>query len=273
MKCSKPGQFYGKTNEKLLLNGMILDDSIYIHDRVDWHYHQNPYFTFLLHGGVIEGSKKGINECSSGSLLFHNSENPHYNIGTKLPTRGFHVEVTRDWFSSFEVPDNIAAGTVNITDPRIRMLMYRIFKETKLGDQTKQLSIDSLMIEIFTLLSSPGTAPANRAKPGWLQVITEALHTTTENWQLDELAKLAGVHPVHLCREFHRHFNTTVGDYIRTVKIRKALALLPDKDLSLTDISILCGFADQSHFIRVFKSFQQITPLQYRKLLLNHQAC
>lgn len=272
MKCSKPGQFYGKTNEKLLLNGLILDDSIYIHDRVDWHYHENPYFTFLLRGGVIEGSKKGINECASGSLLFHNSQNPHYNVGTKHPTRGFHIEVTREWFNSFEIPNGVASGTINVSDPRVKMLMYRIFKETKLGGGTKQLAIDTLMIEVFTLLSSPDHSQANKSKPGWLSIITDALHTTTENWQLQDLAKLADVHPVHLCREFHRHFNTTVGDYIRTVKVRQALSMLPDKDLSLTDIAIHCGFADQSHFIRTFKSFQQITPLQYRKLLLNNTA-
>jgi len=107
-----------------------------------------------------------------------------------------------------------------------------------------------------------------KKRPAWVKVIREALHADEHHWQLTGLAKLANIHPVYLCREFPKHFRSNLGDYLRMIKVEKALALLPDKTLSLTDISILCGFSDQSHFIRSFKSFQQIAPLQYRKLML-----
>jgi AraC family transcriptional regulator len=147
------------------------------------------------------------------------------------------------------------------------MLMYTIFKETKLNQATKQLAIDALLIEIFGLLSHT-TNKTTGKKPGWVGKVRDALHDSTENWQLADLAKLADVHPVHLSRTFSKYFHATLGDYIRTVKIQQALSLLPDKEISLTDIAIQCGFADQSHFIRSFKSYQQLTPLRYRKLLL-----
>jgi AraC family transcriptional regulator len=268
MKYSRSGQFYGKNNETVSLKGIILDDSDYSHDRVDWHYHENAYFTFLLEGAVLEGNKKGTNECSAGSLLFHNWQDPHYNIGSNQFTRGFHVEIDAGWFSSFHLTDSISEGTINIADPRVKLLMYNIFKETKLGGNLRQLAIDTLLIQIFGILQhTAGTR--EKGKPRWVSIIRDALHTTTEDWQLTDLAKLVNIHPVHLSREFPKHFNTTVGNYIRAIKIQKALSLLSNKDLSLTDISIECGFADQSHFIRVFKNFQQLAPLHYRKLLLN----
>lgn len=267
MKCSAPGQFYGETNGKISLDGIVLDDSYYTMPKVDWHYHEHPYFTFLLQGGVVEGSRKGRNECTAGSLLFHNSENPHYNLGTNLLTRGFHIEIRKEWFERFEIPPGIAAGTVNIADPALKMLMYQVFRETKSGEQHRQAAIDALMIRVFDQLSATERM-TEKKRPGWVKIIREALHTDEHHWQLTDLAKLANIHPVYLCREFPKHFHANLGDYLRMIKVEKALALLPDKTFSLTDISILCGFSDQSHFIRSFKSLQQIAPLQYRKLML-----
>jgi hypothetical protein len=94
------GQFYGQPNETIILNGLILNDADYTHDKIDWHYHENAYFTFLLTGNVLDGNKSEVYECSSGSLLFQYSQDPHYNVGSKVPTRGLHVEIEPSWFAS-----------------------------------------------------------------------------------------------------------------------------------------------------------------------------
>ena len=270
MKCSKAGHFYGNTNETLYLNGIILNDANYLHDRVDWHFHENAYFTFLLEGFVQEGNKRGVNDCSAGSLLFHNWQDAHYNIGSKKFTRGFHVEIYPSWFSSFDIDTHITEGSINIQDPSIKRLMYTIFKESKSGGSSRQLAIDALLIELFQSISRSGKAAAKR-RPTWVKKIEDALHDDSASWGLTDLAKIADIHPVHLSRDFSKYFHTTLGDYIRQLKVQQALSLMPNKDLSLTEISAQCNFSDQSHFIRTFKSYQHMTPLSYRKLLLKKQ--
>lgn len=52
------GQFFGQTNDTTYLNGVTLTDTEYTHEKVDWHYHENAYFTLILEGRVIEGNKK-----------------------------------------------------------------------------------------------------------------------------------------------------------------------------------------------------------------------
>lgn len=272
MKCSKPGQFYGKTNESLFLNGIILDDSDYIHDTVDWHYHENAYFTFLLEGSSLDGNKKQIHECSAGSLLFQNWQDPHYNVGSKQYSRGFHVEIMPSWFVFHHIPVNLVEGSMRIMDPSLKMLMYNVFKETKLYTGTNQLPIDTLLVQLLSSLT-PETRSYNSQAPAWVRVVKEVLHAVPDSWKLIDLAKIANVHPVHLSRQFPKYFKATLGDYIRTIKVQKALSLLPNKNLSLTEISAECGFADQSHFIRCFKSCHRLTPLYYRKLFLKREAC
>ena len=58
MNTLQTGQFYGVTNETTTHGGLTLTDTEYTHEHVDWHYHQNAYFTFILDGRVIEANKK-----------------------------------------------------------------------------------------------------------------------------------------------------------------------------------------------------------------------
>ncbi|MBO9564938.1 MAG: helix-turn-helix domain-containing protein [Niastella sp.] len=267
MNCSKVGQFYGTTNETIHLDGVTLTDTVYGQDRVPWHFHEHNYFTFILQGGVIEGNKKHVYECCTGDLLFHNWQDAHYNIASGRFTRGVHVEVSPQWFDYFDKANNITEGSIRIADPRIKMLMYQVVKEMKLAGNAGQLSIDTLVLEIFGLLTNTVLVAGER-KPQWVSRVREILHESKDDWKLADLARSVNIHPVHLSRHFSKYFGMSLGDYVRAIKVQRALTLLPNDELSLTDISFECGFADQSHFIRSFKSFYQVTPLHYRKFLL-----
>jgi AraC-like DNA-binding protein len=69
-------------------------------------------------------------------------------------------------------------------------------------------------------------------------------------------------------RTFERRFLTQVGvspkQFSQIIKFQLSLNQLMDKDyIKLTDIVYNNGFADQSHFIRVFKAFTGKTPKQF----------
>jgi len=266
MNRSKTGQFYGVTSETILLEGVTLTDTEYTQDRVPWHYHEHDYFTFILEGCVLEGNKKDIYECSAGDLLYHNWQDAHYNIGSPEYTRGFHLELAPAWYARFDIDAELTQGSIRISDPQIKMGMYNIFKETKLSGTAGQLGIDALLVDIFANLGRIGRTAENK-KPKWVATIKELLNDAGDNWRLTDLAKLVNIHPVHLSREFPRYFHTTLGDYVRIIRLQRALSLLPDPELSLTDIALQCNFADQSHFIRSFKTYYHLAPLHYRKLL------
>jgi AraC-like DNA-binding protein len=51
--------------------------------------------------------------------------------------------------------------------------------------------------------------------------------------------------------------------YVETIRTRRAKSLLKG-DLPISQIALQLGYADQSHFTRRFKQFQNVTPGQYR---------
>lgn len=269
MKQLQTGQFHGQTNKTIHLNGITLTDTEYTQEKVDWHYHENAYFTFILEGNVIEGNKKEVHNCSAGSLLFHNWQEPHYNIKPKGFTRGFHIELEKNWFTGFTFNNNSIQGSFLIENPDIKLLLYKIVKETKLDDTTSSLSIQTLVLQALAKMFDTAT-PSPKGMPAWVNIIKDMLHTSLyTKLSLEDLAKTAGIHPVHLSRYFPRYFYCSIGEYIRKIKIEKSLSLLPNKKISLTEIAFECGFSDQSHFTRCFKEINGITPSGYRKILLD----
>lgn len=74
-----------------------------------------------------------------------------------------------------------------------------------------------------------------------------------------------------LCKSYrstHRLFvnqlQTSPKEYLQIRKIREAMALLLD-NIPQIEIAYLLDFTDQSHFIKTFKKYTHLTPLQFKQ--------
>lgn len=78
------------------------------------------------------------------------------------------------------------------------------------------------------------------------------------------LADIYGVSPSHFSRIFKSAVGQSPHQYILFQRISLAKQLLAETDLPISDITLDCGFYDQSHFIVQFRRFTGITPKTYR---------
>ncbi|SFE46836.1 hypothetical protein SAMN05518672_106227 [Chitinophaga sp. CF118] len=107
--------------------------------------------------------------------------------------------------------------------------------------------------------------------PTWAKELKEIIQDqidTNLNFSLKGLSETLQVHPAYLSREFSKYFDDlSFGDYIRKLRIDKAVQLLNSTSHSLTEIAYLTGFSDQSHFTRIFKKYTGKSPSAYKKSL------
>lgn len=268
MKLLKTGKFFGETDQTLHLDGITLTNTEYTHGFVDWHYHENAYFTFLIAGKVIEGNKKEKYTCMPGSLLFHHCEEPHYNIKPSGYTRGMHIELQKNWFLQNSFYASLLQGNINIINPDVKIMIYTIHKELKVLDGSSEIIIHETILKIVEKMLHKSESTMYH-KPAWVSKVKEILYDrSAEKISLKCLADELKIHSVHLSRDFSKHFRCTIGQYMRKIKIEKSLSLLQNKKHSLTDISTMCGFADQSHYLRCFKEFNGLNPSEFRKIIL-----
>ena len=80
---------------------------------------------------------------------------------------------------------------------------------------------------------------------------------------LEQLAGQAGLGRYQLIRAFRAATGLTPHAYLLNARVNRGRLLLRD-GLALADIAYKLGFADQSHFQRVFKAHVGVTPGQYR---------
>lgn len=261
--CS--GEFFGVTDLKLELDGLILTNTGYTHDYVDWHHHQNAYFTFILNGKLIEGNHKGKHYLSAGSLMFHHAQEAHYNVKPKGDTRGMHIELNGDWVRDFNDKD-LPHGSFEVKNASLKLMFYNILKESRIADDVTALGIHCLMSSVIAGLST--CLPQKAKVPAWVfQAEVFLQDHYRQPLALTEMAGALGVHPVHLSRAFARYFGCSMASYVRKVRTERAFARLAVKGQSLSEIAHACGFADQSHMVRSFREFNGMTPGFFRKLI------
>lgn len=260
------GKFYGSHYHKIELNGLIITDTEYTHPHVDWHYHENPYFTFLLNGVLQEDNKKESYQLSHGDLLFHNWQDAHKNVKPPGYARGFHVEVSKKWFQKFDIDTQTLEGSFSVKNPKVKTIMSQLLVESKQVDASVASSIDMLLLDALDTMKKDPT-PASDDK-SWIKRLHEILaDATSHHWSLNEMSQQLGLHPVYFSRAFHQHFNMPFGEYTRNLRIQKAVDLMLTRKLPLTEIAYRCQFYDQSHFTASFKKKFKVTPKQFLRLV------
>ena len=63
---------------------------------------------------------------------------------------------------------------------------------------------------------------------------------------------------------FHRYYDTTVNDYITTLRLNKAKKLLTETSEPVYRMCELTGISNYTYFCKLFKKHFGVTPTQYR---------
>ena len=84
------------------------------------------------------------------------------------------------------------------------------------------------------------------------------------NLKIDEFARLCGKSISTFKREFKKAYNTTPGRWLLKKRLTLASNIMLSSDYSIQQISYECGFENDSHFNRSFKSQFGLTPKQWR---------
>ncbi len=266
MKILTKGKYYGSRNSEKSFNGVLLSHYTYTRNRTDWHYHENPYFMYVLQGNMMDCNTKVKTLCPSGSLMFNNWQESHYGSKHSANASGFHLEFEKQWLEKNGISLSLLEGSQLIQNPKIHLLFAKLYIEFILSDNYSEVSVEILLLQICEALSNLKEKNSNK-NPTWIEGLKELLHYDTSNLSLQYLSEQLGIHPVHISRAAPKHLSMSLGEYIRQDKIKKAIPLLLDSHSSLTEITYKLGFSDQSHFNRVFKSYFNTSPSLYRKKL------
>ncbi|WP_433830738.1 chromate resistance protein ChrB domain-containing protein [Flavobacterium anhuiense] len=105
--------------------------------------------------------------------------------------------------------------------------------------------------------------------PSWVKDLKNIIQDQIDaqfTFDLKKISSELDLNPSYLSREFSKHFeDLNFGEYVRKLRIEKAINLIENSTHTLTEIAYMTGFSDQSHFTRIFKLHTGKNPSSYRK--------
>ncbi|SEW43251.1 AraC family transcriptional regulator [Chitinophaga arvensicola] len=126
----------------------------------------------------------------------------------------------------------------------------------------KELLIRILQSQHLQLIADERTTNSNNSRLHFvLHYINEHL---TENISVDTLCRKAYLSRNVFFKWFKDQFGITPLQYINRERLKLAKQLLADRNNSVNQVSMQCGFNDTNYFIRLFKSSEGITPGTYQ---------
>jgi AraC-like DNA-binding protein len=229
--------------------------------RLARHYHAGPVLSFAIFGGTAISCGREPEWCEEGSLLYLAPGDPHENIYPDAAVR-LHLEVSpRLWRQATR---DLRADSGPVRRALVQRAARDIRSAFRRPDDLAEFTIATSLMDLIGILATIGGV-RDRAPAAWLLRLRDYLDARcTEPFQLANVVEVAGRHPVHLSREFRRHFGKSMSAFIRERRLLWAAELIKRDRMALAEVALQCGFCDQSHFTNAFRKLMGISPAQYR---------
>lgn len=162
-----------------------------------------------------------------------------------------------------------------LEDPTLRNLMQILHREKLDGFQNGPFFLDGVATALASyLVRQYSISPRIERKfmggmsPSTLRRCIEFMDSRLDGTlRLNELARKAGLSASHFVRSFRQSTGKTPYQYLLLRRVDRAGMAMRDCRVSLAEVALISGFADQHHLARVFRRVTGLTPSNYRRSL------
>jgi AraC family transcriptional regulator len=260
-----PGHFYGATRLAYTSHDISVTHRIAdrLAEEVASHTHTDAHFVLVTGGEYVSVAEDRAAE-NFPVLVFNPAGTTHRDHFERGRGSFFAISIEPAKSSALPAGCLLPDGPVHLGAAVQHSLARRIAAFS--NSHGSGLALDALVHELLGSMDRRARMPA-KTPPPWLHTALELLHDRyVEELSIADIAANVGVHPIHLARSFRRFFQSTPGDFARARRLEMATHLLTRTVRPLAEVASACGFADQSHFSRIFARHLGLPPGEYRSL-------
>lgn len=262
---------YVRSSDFIRMNDTYLQPN----EILDSHDHDFYEFFTVLQGEVVEvcGNSRLTYQSKEGRLVFPSDYHVHRNHSNRLAVLR-NISIRADLFESLYTsfggsqpsdlsrrPDDscfhLTESAFNQYYQKTSSLFY-LYKQP----ETYRFILQSLCMDMMINIYLPDNS---EQAPRWLITLRKVM-SKPENFiiGLDQMSELSGKSQPYINRAFRKYFRQTPTEYINSLRLSHASMLLQTTDMTILEISGMCGFENLSWFNRLFKKYFQQTPSEYR---------
>lgn len=228
---------------------------------------------FIITGGRSH-AYENMQELTLFNILFQ-PELLRTNLLDLAMLPGYHALFKLDptWHESHDFESRLHLSPSDMRT--VTVLADRLKKELDSHETGFQAMAASIFMEIVIFLSRCYSRCSRESSQGLLRIANAITHIETNYAQqvdVDCLANIANMSKRSFMRAFKKATGLSAISYLVSVRIAKAIDLLHDKELSISKIAHLVGYADSNYFCRLFNTMMGVPPSVYRKRLTREVA-
>lgn len=282
-------------NEKVAYDNPLLSIRIFRAQRkeisiTNWHYHKQLELLLILDGQLDVDVEEDSFQLTSGDVIIIGASELHRDRNSKpldYIVLQFDLEQFYDhssipymrYFSETEMPLSKAnyifqenAGIQQQTAAFIQ----QILAEASSKESGYELAVSILIKQILLLLlrndSRKMLVEQNnfdriRLKP----VLDYVENHLTDRIQVEEVCKIANMSYYYFVKYFKKTMGLSFTEYVNYRKVKWAERILLTKDLSISEVGERIGMPNMAHFYKMFKKYNDCSPKQFQRKMLQWQ--
>jgi AraC-like DNA-binding protein len=195
------------------------------------------------------------------------SQQPFHCLNFAFPVRALD-ESNEDVLHRFELG---RAPRMGLHDPVIHALGTALLPALAAPEAASRMFVDHVLFAMRAHVAQRFGAPIERiAQRGGLATWQERRAKAyieahlSENISLADVAGECTLSVAQFARAFKRSTGLAPYQYLTERRVARARLMLLHTDLPLADVAVRCGFADQSHFTKVFRRSFGASPGKLR---------
>jgi AraC family transcriptional regulator len=216
------------------------------------HDHEFPCLTVVMRGNVEKTFARATHAVESPDAVAMPQKEAHRARFGRAGAEVLMVEPMSDLMMLLGEGSRLFDRVQPMRDPSVGGLAWRLRGELSSPDPVTPLAVTGLVLEL--LANAARRNAGRRARPAWVGRAEEYLRAHfAERIELNDVAAAVGQPAGQVVRQFRAHVGDSPCGYVRRLRVDWALRELSTSARSLSEIALDAGFADQSHFTRVFK--------------------
>ncbi|WP_372846273.1 AraC family transcriptional regulator [Pontiella sp.] len=151
---------------------------------------------------------------------------------------------------------------------QVERLAEEMERECEQEISGREVALRAKLLELMVFLSRAYTGSDATEAHALLRVghVIGALENDfSRDWTLAELLEIAHMSRSNLMRVFRKATGQTPIEYLVRLRIQRAMAMLRNTDLSITEIAMAVGFNDSNYFTRQFRRILGESPRSFRQ--------
>jgi AraC family transcriptional regulator len=162
-----------------------------------------------------------------------------------------------------------------IRDTELQTLCWAMKREIELGYPSGHIYMDGLILAVASRVVARHSSLAKQFEERHdgldgrrlKQVLSFIEEQLAEDLSLEKIAAIARISPSHLKTLFRKSMGVPVHHYVIQRRLERAKLLMMQDGMSITEIALAAGFANQSHMARHMRRMLGMPPRVIKRLM------